>query len=214
MQEAREMLLSSAKTLFSEHHVGQNTIFDWIRDELTQNISDAHTICVLFNACNGRFGLSQPYRKFVQDVTGNTDRVSFALHIDDFARHVLSRMDGLEAVLSAYDELCLRDKYFTSSRNPTIVEECFILKLISNGYRDSATWLGHAERVYNSARISFLIQNPRYVPGDGRLSGDSLRRFGLLCASDRDSCLAIAHVPRGMDWDIDEYNGKENIIIV
>lgn len=97
----------------------------------------------------------------------------------------------------------------------------FITIILSEGWKSSKAWLKRMRDVYSQVAIKFLMN--KYIDDTtttdfltGAVIPDTLldceyEHFGLLCASDRYSNLAIANMPALLDYTISEYDGLESV---
>jgi len=97
----------------------------------------------------------------------------------------------------------------------------FITILLSEGWKSSSIWLSRMKEVYSKVAMKFITD--KYTNEDATsdfLSGSEIpdtlldceyEHFGLLCASDRYSNLAIAEMPALLDYRISEYDGLESV---
>lgn len=102
-------------------------------------------------------------------------------------------------------------------------KQSFIGELLTKGFDEPNTWI-HRQTSYNYRSILYLINKYKsddakagvdFISGESIVVGDEkmYEKFGLLCASGAYADLAIDELPALMDYDIHEYDGKENVCV-
>lgn len=96
-------------------------------------------------------------------------------------------------------------------------EKPFVTLLLEKGYKnDLSIWHWKTQQKYTFMAITYVIsRNLRFheTPSEETIRNIE-HEFGLLCASDTCSNLAIAEVPGGMSWKVGQYDGLEKVYIV
>lgn len=96
-------------------------------------------------------------------------------------------------------------------------EESFMSLLDQKGYKDPIVW--KSQDVYKFDVITYIIKygitpDVATTKNDKEYVALIEEEFGLICASEDGSKLAIREIPYGMSWHIREYDGWESIEVV